>query len=94
MGAYNFTSVIGDGEDGGEIMLSGLKKYTRYLIVVQAYNEVGSGPLSEQVSTETLEDGNISFRCSETLIMKNYSQCLVARRWIFDVHLLRHRAFK
>jgi len=57
MGSYNFTSVIGDGEDAGEILLSGLKKYTRYSIVVQAYNEVGSGPLSEQVSTETLEDG-------------------------------------
>ncbi|KAL1516797.1 hypothetical protein ABEB36_000653 [Hypothenemus hampei] len=56
MGSYNFTSVIGDGEDGGEILLSGLRKYTRYSIVVQAYNEVGSGPLSEQVTTETLED--------------------------------------
>ncbi|XP_050300550.1 cell adhesion molecule Dscam2 isoform X1 [Anthonomus grandis grandis] len=56
MGSYNFTSVAGDGEEGGEILLSGLKKYTRYTIVVQAYNEVGSGPLSEQVTTETLED--------------------------------------
>lgn len=57
MGSYNFTSITGDGEDGGEVLLSGLKKYTRYTIVVQAYNEVGSGPLSEQVTTETMEDG-------------------------------------
>ncbi|ERL93382.1 hypothetical protein D910_10674, partial [Dendroctonus ponderosae] len=56
MGSYNFTSVSGDGEEGGEILLSDLKKYTRYSIVVQAYNEVGSGPLSEPVTTETLED--------------------------------------
>ncbi|CAH1132457.1 unnamed protein product [Ceutorhynchus assimilis] len=56
MGSFNFTSVAGDGEEGGEMLLSGLKKYTRYTIVVQAYNEVGAGPLSEQVTTETLED--------------------------------------
>lgn len=58
MGSYNFTSVSGDGEEGGEMLLGDLKKYTRYSIVVQAYNEVGSGPLSEPVTTETLEDGN------------------------------------
>ncbi|XP_066139979.1 cell adhesion molecule Dscam2 isoform X2 [Euwallacea fornicatus] len=56
MGSFNFTSVTGDGEDGGEVLLGGLKKYTRYALVVQAYNEVGTGPLSEQVTTETLED--------------------------------------
>ncbi|XP_074032455.1 Down syndrome cell adhesion molecule 2 isoform X3 [Leptinotarsa decemlineata] len=56
MGTYNFTSVTGDGEDGGEILLSYLSKYTRYTIVVQAFNEVGAGPLSEAVVVQTLED--------------------------------------
>ncbi|XP_043277030.1 Down syndrome cell adhesion molecule-like protein Dscam2 isoform X3 [Venturia canescens] len=54
---FNFTSVIGDGEEGGgELRLTGLRPYTRYTIVVQAYNQVGSGPLSEQLPTQTLED--------------------------------------
>ncbi|CAH1170098.1 unnamed protein product [Phaedon cochleariae] len=56
MGAYNFTSVNGDGEDGGEMLLGGLNKYTRYTIVVQAFNEVGAGPLSEPVTAQTMED--------------------------------------
>ncbi|XP_034940449.1 Down syndrome cell adhesion molecule-like protein Dscam2 isoform X4 [Chelonus insularis] len=55
--SYNFTSVVGDGEDGaGELRLTGLRPYTRYTIVVQAYNQVGSGPLSEPLHTQTLED--------------------------------------
>ncbi|XP_070509604.1 cell adhesion molecule Dscam2 isoform X3 [Chironomus tepperi] len=55
--SYNFTSVSGDGEDGtGEIILSNLMKYTRYSIVAQAFNQIGVGPLSEPVSTQTMED--------------------------------------
>ncbi|XP_044271118.1 Down syndrome cell adhesion molecule-like protein Dscam2 isoform X3 [Tribolium madens] len=56
MSAYNFTTVMGDGEDGGELVLGGLEKYARYSIVVQAFNEVGTGPLSDSVSTQTMED--------------------------------------
>lgn len=60
VGSYNFTSVTGDGEDGGgELLLGGLAKYTRYTIVVQAFNEVGAGPLTEPVIAQTLEDGKI-----------------------------------
>ncbi|XP_043473238.1 Down syndrome cell adhesion molecule-like protein Dscam2 isoform X4 [Leptopilina heterotoma] len=55
--SYNFTSVSGDGEEGGgELRLSGLRPYTRYTLVVQAYNQVGSGPLSEPLTSQTLED--------------------------------------
>uniref|UniRef100_A0A6B2E762 Putative down syndrome cell adhesion molecule 2 isoform r n=1 Tax=Phlebotomus kandelakii TaxID=1109342 RepID=A0A6B2E762_9DIPT len=55
--AYNFTSVSGDGEDGtGELLLNNLSKYNRYTIVVQAFNQVGPGPLSEPTSAQTLED--------------------------------------
>lgn len=55
---YNFTSISGDGEEGtGEFLLSGLLKYTRYNIVVQAFNQVGSGPLSDAATAQTLEDG-------------------------------------
>lgn len=57
IGSYNFTSVTGDGEDGGELLLGGLAKYTRYTIVSQAFNEVGAGPLTEPVTAQTMEDG-------------------------------------
>ncbi|CAH0547661.1 unnamed protein product [Brassicogethes aeneus] len=56
MNNYNFTSITGDGEDGGELLLGGLAKFTRYTIVVQAYNEVGAGPLSEPITSQTMED--------------------------------------
>lgn len=56
---YNFTSISGDGDDGsGELMLTNLMKYTRYTIVIQAFNQVGSGPLSEPTTAQTLEDGS------------------------------------
>lgn len=62
MTSYNFTSVNGDGEDGtGEMLLNGLSKYTRYTLVIQAFNEVGIGPLSEPVSAQTMEDGKCTF---------------------------------
>jgi hypothetical protein len=58
--SYNFTSVGGDGEEGGgELLLGGLGKFTRYLVVVQAFNQVGPGPLSEPVTAQTMEDGEI-----------------------------------
>lgn len=56
--SYNFSSVSGDGEEGGaELRLTGLRPYTKYTLVVQAYNQVGSGPLSEPLLTQTMEDG-------------------------------------
>jgi hypothetical protein len=57
---YNFSSVGGDGEEGGgELLLGGLGKFTRYSLVVQAFNQVGPGPLSEPVTAQTMEDGEI-----------------------------------
>lgn len=56
MGSYNFTSVTGDAEDGGELLLGDLHKFTRYSIVVQAFNEIGAGPLTEPVQIQTMED--------------------------------------
>ncbi|XP_067213973.1 cell adhesion molecule Dscam2 isoform X7 [Linepithema humile] len=55
--SYNYSSVSGDGEEGGgELRLTGLRPYTRYTLVVQAYNQVGPGPLCEPLLTQTLED--------------------------------------
>lgn len=60
--SYTFTNVSGDGEEGGEYLLTGLSKYTRYSIVVQSFNQVGPGPQSEPISTQTLEDGKRSWK--------------------------------
>ena len=58
IGSFNFTSVNGDGEDGGgEVLLGGLVKFTRYTVAVQAFNEVGAGPLTEALAAQTMEDG-------------------------------------
>ena len=37
--------------------IDNLHKYTRYEFVVQAYNSLGSGPLSREVHAVTHEDG-------------------------------------
>jgi Down syndrome cell adhesion molecule-like protein 1 len=66
--SYNFTSLSGDAEDGtGEIILNNLLKYTRYAIVVQAFNQIGVGPLSEAISTQTMEDGRELYICNNFL---------------------------
>lgn len=39
------------------MILKNLQKYTRYLVVVQAFNQVGEGPFSEPITAQTLEDG-------------------------------------
>jgi len=58
--APNMTAVYGDGEDGGELILADLMKFKKYSIVVQAFNEVGDGPLSEPITAQTMEDGTES----------------------------------
>lgn len=66
---YNFTSISGDGEDGtGELLLINLSKFTRYTIVVQAFNQIGSGPLSEPTTAQTLEDGKLRPRRTHSLL--------------------------
>lgn len=39
------------------ILLNNLKPYTEYLITVQPFNSIGSGPASSAISIRTLEDG-------------------------------------
>ncbi|XP_043281864.1 Down syndrome cell adhesion molecule-like protein Dscam2 isoform X2 [Venturia canescens] len=41
---------------GRQCQLNNLKKFTRYSIVVQAYNALGEGPLTSEVVATTLED--------------------------------------
>lgn len=82
---YNYTSVSGDAEDGlGEMLLAGLAKYTRYTIVVQAFNQVGLGPISEPTTAQTLEDGKLSSCVSLSLTLScspSHSHAVVAIQW-------------
>ncbi|KAG7198654.1 hypothetical protein KM043_006011 [Ampulex compressa] len=41
---------------GRQYQLTNLKKYTRYSVVVQAYNILGAGPMTPEVVATTLED--------------------------------------
>ncbi|KAF4525152.1 hypothetical protein B566_EDAN014769, partial [Ephemera danica] len=55
--SYNFTSVAADPEETrGTHLLTGLKKFSRYWVAVQAVNQEGPGPLSEPMAAATLED--------------------------------------
>lgn len=58
---YNFTTVQLQSEEKGELVLTGLNKFTKYAVVIQAFNQVGLGPLSEPIVTQTLEDGKFLY---------------------------------
>ena len=45
-----------------ECVLTGLKRATKYQIIVQAFNSKGAGPASEPVNAKTLELGKLMFR--------------------------------
>ncbi|XP_049782628.1 Down syndrome cell adhesion molecule-like protein Dscam2 [Schistocerca cancellata] len=53
---YNYTTVPWKGYGKEEYHLESLKKYSKYGVVVQAFNSRGPGPLSEEVVAQTLED--------------------------------------
>ncbi|GLG93723.1 Tyrosine-protein phosphatase Lar, partial [Gryllus bimaculatus] len=57
---YNFTRVAVAGDLPGDFRLTGLAKFAKYNIIVQAFNVKGDGPPSEPVMAETLEDGKLN----------------------------------
>jgi hypothetical protein len=44
----------------GVAFLTDLKKYRKYGVVIQAFNEKGPGPMSAEIVAQTLEDGEFS----------------------------------
>ena len=48
------------------LSLANLKKYTKYAVVVQAYNRLGAGPRSEEINVMTGEDGMCKRRVHAT----------------------------
>lgn len=57
MTTYNFKTVEVQSHFGGDVVLSGLNKYSSYRIVVQAYTSQGSGPTCKELIISTMEDG-------------------------------------
>ncbi|XP_069693341.1 cell adhesion molecule Dscam2-like isoform X2 [Periplaneta americana] len=53
---YNFTTVKAQPSGSGLAVLTDLKKYRKYGVVVQAFNEKGPGPMSAEIVAQTLED--------------------------------------
>ncbi len=60
--SYNFTTVpLMDQQSNGqlELTLGQLRKATKFLIVVRAFNRYGEGPLSSPATAVTFEDGSV-----------------------------------
>ncbi|CAL4117640.1 unnamed protein product, partial [Meganyctiphanes norvegica] len=55
-GAYNFTTVGVDGSGLTSATLAGLQPYTRYSVVLQAFNSKGAGPASLPKHGETMQE--------------------------------------
>ncbi|XP_021925400.1 Down syndrome cell adhesion molecule-like protein Dscam2 isoform X4 [Zootermopsis nevadensis] len=53
---YNFTTVKAISSGSGVAFLTDLKKYRKYGVVIQAFNEKGPGPMSAEIVAQTLED--------------------------------------
>jgi hypothetical protein len=52
---YNYTTVKADKLSGW--VLQGLQSFTKYKVIVQAFNNVGAGPASDGVMAVTAEAG-------------------------------------
>lgn len=57
---YNFQTVDADAENGKEILIKRLDKFTTYSVIVQAFNSRGPGPASPPTVVRTKEDGKLS----------------------------------
>lgn len=58
--------ITGNVDGSYDYRLSGLRKYTKYSIVVKAFNSKGDGPGSDPVIAQTHEDGAFILRAIES----------------------------
>lgn len=54
---FVYKKIQSDGKREESVTLMDLRKYTAYIVVIQAYNTIGSGPKSDLMTVWTLEDG-------------------------------------
>lgn len=92
---YNFTTVKAQASGSGTAFLTDLKKYRKYGVVIQAFNEKGPGPMSSEIVAQTLEDGAYFKKPLVFNLLSNnfnkflYSKYLlyrkISRKWIFVI---------
>lgn len=49
------------GFAGGRVRLNGLRPFTHYQLIVQAFNSIGAGPRSDPITAATAEDGKLIY---------------------------------
>lgn len=77
---YNFTTVKAQASGSGTAFLTDLKKYRKYGVVIQAFNEKGPGPMSSEIVAQTLEDGAFFKKpLVFNLLSNNFSKCLYSK---------------
>lgn len=54
---YSVKTVEVQNHFGGDVVLSGLGKFSKYRIIVQAFNAQGTGPATKEILVSTKEDG-------------------------------------
>ena len=57
-------------------VLRGLKRGTRYLVTVRSFNDVGSGPSTEDIPLKTLDQGKKNSSRERTRILLESNQAL------------------
>jgi Down syndrome cell adhesion protein len=62
--AYKTVETKSDDNREESCQINDLRKLTRYIVIVQAYNKKGAGPPSEPIEAQTLEFGR-SFRLTQ-----------------------------
>ena len=60
-GAYNFTTIGVEGLGVTSASLTSLRPYSKYSVVIQAFNSRGAGPSSPPAYATTLEDSKKLF---------------------------------
>ena len=60
--SYNFTTIKIDGGGVSQDIIGELIPYTRYAIIMQAFNSRGAGPTSPKVFAETMQDSQFRFK--------------------------------
>ena len=77
---YNFTTVKAQTSGSGMAILTDLKKYRKYGVVIQAFNEKGPGPMSSEIVAQTLEDGAFFKKpLVFNLLSNNFTICLYSK---------------
>lgn len=74
--------ITGNGDGSYNYTLTGLRKYTKYSVVVKAFNNKGDGPGSDPVTVQTLEDGERTM--SRLFILFNFSFMSRTLKFRFD----------